>query len=268
MPRSIQVFSYPYPLPISEIQTTLEKNKKIKFFKRNKLKNGEDIELHAEISNIKRTDHGVTAHFNYEFQDILYKGTKHEESIVLTEQYDFLISASQKCFIISGSSQFRETVGRMVDDLIHPEEEVETKSGGKIPPKTNEKKSDFRRIIISKELMYKLVMRIKEFNIENDVERPNFEFINKKLDKLDDIDYSQSGACITAHEYFKKHYPLATYWSPKMRIRQCNGIVDEIEPNKFGLTLGRSGEFSLTHSASPTGWYRFIFETCKKIGII
>jgi hypothetical protein len=267
VPRSIHIFSYPYPLAVSQIQGILEKNKKITFTKKDKRHNAENIELVAQISKIKKTDHGITGHVNYEYQELIYQDTENEKSFILTEQYDFLVSPSQKCFIISGSSQYRDSVARLIDETLHPDEE-ETASKGKVKSKSKEQKSDFRRIIISKEMMYKLVMRIKEFDLHNDVERPNFEFINKKLDKLDDIDYSQSGTCITAHEYFKKHYPVATYWSPKMRITKCNGIVDELQTNKVGLTLGYSGEFSLTQSASPIGWYRFVFETCKKIGII
>src|SRR5579885_675201 len=167
MPQSIRVFSYPYPLSMYQIQNTLEKNKEIHYTKKDKMHLMEDLPLTAIVSSVKKIDLGITGHVDYQYQQLIYKDTESEKDFILTEPYDFLISPVQKCFIISGTSIYRDTVARLLDQTLHPDEEEEQQKEGKT--KVKEPTSDFRQILISKEQMYKLVMRIKEFDLENDV---------------------------------------------------------------------------------------------------
>ena len=252
MVRSIQIFAYDYPLGIGEVYGILSKIKEVPYTKKDKIKPMEEIDLTATLSNVKKTDSVVTGYINYQYQHVIYKDTDKERDFVLDEGYNFLISSTGKCLIVIGGSTYRSSIPRLLSGVLH----------GK-----NEKKSGFSKITISKEKMHDLVFKIKEYDLENDVERPNFEFIEKKYQNLDDMTYAQIGMCITNHKLFKAQYPIATYWSPKMQLRKCNGILDDAHEPKVGFNMGKFAEFSLTTDAPPKGWYRFVLETCKSVKI-
>jgi len=153
--------------------------------------------------------------------------------------------------IIGGTVSYRPHVSRLLSFAIHKEDE----------------KPSFKKITITKPKMLELIMKIKSYDVANDVAKPNFEFVDKKLEDLNDITYSRIGTCITNHPFFKAHYSIATYWSPKMRIRKCNGVVDEIDEDKVAFTLGKHAEFSITRNLNQENWARFVLETCKSVNI-
>ncbi len=254
MVGSIQVFKYEYPLGLGEIAQALPQGLEMPYKKKNKLNRLEQISLTATILKIDRIKNSLRGKFTYQYQDVIDRNTPKERSIFRTENYDFLISPSKNCVIVGGAKEYRPHVSRLLSFAIHKEtDESDMKE---------DEKPSFKRITISKQKMMELIMKIKSYDLANDVAKPNFEFIDKKLEDLDDITYSQLGTCITKHPYFKKHYPIATYWSPKMRIRKCNGIVDEINEDKSALTLGKHAEFSIRDNLNIDNWARFVLETC------
>jgi hypothetical protein len=251
MTGSIQVFQYEYPLGLGEISQALPQGLEMPYKKKNKRNSLEQVNLTATILKIQKINNSLRGKFTYQYQDVIDKNTPQEKSIFRTEIYDFLISPSKNCVIIGGAKEYRSHVSRLLSFAIHKEDE----------------RPSFKQITIKKSKMLELVMKIKSYDLANDVARPNFEFVDKKLQDLDDITYSQMGTCITKHKFFKQHYPIATYWSPKMRIRKCNGIVDEINEDKVALTLGKNAEFSIRENLNPDNWARFVLETCKSVEI-
>ncbi len=187
MVGSAQVFQYEYPLGLGEISQVLAEGLEIPYKKKNRLNRMEQVSLTATILKIDRIKDTLRGKFTYQYQDVIDRHTPKEKSLFRTEIYEFLISPSKNCLIIGGATSYRPHVSRLLSFAIHKEDE----------------KPSFKKITIIKPKMPELIRKIKSYDVANDVAKPNFEFVDEKMEDLDDITYSQTGTRITSHPFFK-----------------------------------------------------------------
>jgi hypothetical protein len=220
----------------------------VKYTSANKSNKNNNIEIQCNISEVSQNDYGISGHFFYRYQEKINRYMPDEKFAIWAEHYDFLISPKAGIIIIHGSTKFRRHVRNLISELIH------------------QGLGFFKEIIIHKEAMSDLIVEIRKDNKENNVEKPNFDFLEKKYNDWTELNFATGETlCVTNHKDFKKYYDATTLWSPKMRIKQCVGIVeDEIIDSYASLMMKYDASFTLSQNASPQQWNKFVFDKCKK----
>ena len=247
MVRSIQVFRYEDASSEEDIFRILSKEKIVKYTTENKNNKSKKIEIQCNISEVKQGDYGVSGHFFYRYQEKINRYTDDEKYAIWAEHYDFLISPKAGIIIIHGSIKFRRHVRNLISQLIH------------------QGLGFFKEIIIQKEGMMDLITEIRKDKKENNVSNPNFDFLEKKYNDWTELDFATGEIlCVTNHRDFQKYYNATTLWSPKMRIKQCTGIVETPHDDRASLMMKYDASFTLSQHASPNQWNKFVFEKCKK----
>gem|GEM_PF-3864693 len=247
MARSIQVFRYEDPSTQEDSFNILKKTKEIKYASPDKSNKSETVELKCDISGIEVDDNGINGHFFYRYQVKINRYMPDEKYTVWGENYNFLVSPKSGIIILHGSAKFRPRVRNLLSEVIH------------------DGLGYFKEIIIHKDAMMDLVNEIRKDHTRNNVERPKFDYLENKYNDFTDLDFATGATlCVTNHKDFAKYYAPTTLWSPKMRLKQCTGIVED-EPLDFAsLSMKYDASFTLSQDASPTEWNKFVFGKCKK----
>lgn len=245
--RSIQVFRYEDASTQEDILRILQKEKIVKYTTPNKNNKSRDVELQCNISEIKQDEYGINGHFFYRYQDKINRYMPDERYATQAEHYDFLISPKSGIIMIHGSIKFRRHVRNLLSTVIH--------NG----------LGFFREIIIHKEAMMDLVKEIGKDHSSNNVEKPYLDYLENKYNDWTELNFATGETlCVTNHKDFLKYYNPATLWSPKMRIKQCIGIVEDPPADYASLAMKYDASFTLSQHASPKQWNKFVFEKCKK----
>jgi len=247
--RSIQVYRYQDAITKEDILGMLGKKKKIVSYKTsNKSSKDRDIKIDCTISEVKQDQDGVNGHFFYQYQEKINRNTSREKYSIWGEDYHFSILPKAGILIVYGTGKFRSQVRNLLSRTIH-----------------NETRGFFREIIIFKESMMGLVKEISKDNKKNDVEKPSFEYLEHKYNDWTELNFATGEElCVTNHRDFLKFYNPATLWSPKMRIKECTGILEDPVEDRASLLMKYNTSFTFSKHASPNQWKKFVLTKCKK----